>query len=204
MSYPLTTLISNVLPLLHATVPAELVYWSEQEIYNWTDEELKLLAKEGPFVVRDTVAIVAGTAIYSAPTGHLSTIHVAHNNAPLRPSSTQELELKDPAYATFAGTPLYWYVGTYNQIALYPVPNAAAIALASTVEVIYHQYPPAPDDLITITLPVPAVIGEMIEMMVVAQAYAKESDSQVPEIAAHLVEVGKLAMAAVQGLWGSR
>ena len=206
MSVELTEVLAELLPVLHARVEADLSFWTKEELYAWLDEELKKLARKGVFIVKNSITIVAGTATYSTPTRHVSTLHVAFNNKALRDATTDVLEAGDPSYQTTPGTPTHWYpdrIG-FNKIGLWPVPNAAAILLASTVEVIYHEYPAAPDGFGTVSIPVPSPVADAMEVGVLIEAYAKVSDSMCPEISGHLRELMKLENEVMESLWGTR
>lgn len=206
MNVDVDTILDDLLAPLHASAPAELVFWSTDELLALLDESIKRFAKEGAFVAPNTITLSAGTAVYDTPPRHLSTLHVSHANKPLKPSSTQELELRDPHFAVTPGIPKYWYAdkGGMNRVGLYPVPDATAVALAGSIQVIHHAYPLAPDGLVTAAITVPRVVADMFEAEVIAEAYAKEGDSQCPEIAASEREIVRLYNSAMGVLWGGR
>jgi hypothetical protein len=74
-----TTLLNNILPMLHAAGTANLVWWTDGQLHRWFADHVKRHAEaHGVFVLRDaTATLVAGTATYDAPADHLDTIHVA-------------------------------------------------------------------------------------------------------------------------------
>jgi len=202
-----TDFISQVVPCLHGHVAADLVFWSQEELLRWLDDRVKHLAKKGAFVVRNTVTIVNGTATYDLPARTLSVIHVAHASKPIKASSTTELESRTPAFATATGdAPERWYTDRIGagKIGFQPVPNAVAVAAASTAEVITHEYPAPADGVETVSIPVPLVVLDMFAVEVIAEAYRREGDSQCPEIAQHLDKLAGLYQSAVEQLWGSR
>jgi hypothetical protein len=199
--------ISQVVPVLHAHVPGDLVFWTQDELLRWLDDRVKNLAKKGAFVVRNTITLVDATATYDLPDRTLSVIHVAHASKPVKASSTTELEASTPTFATTTGDALErWYADRIGagKIGLQPVPNAVAVAAAATAEVITHEYPATVDGVETITIPVPLVVLDMFAVEVIAEAYRREGDSQMPEAAQQLDKLAGLYQSAVEQLWGSR
>jgi len=193
------TLIADMLPALHADGVADLTFWEECELITWADAALKRISRLASiFVRRDTsTALVAGTATYSAPARHLSTIHVQHNNKSLIASSTHELEGKDDAFLTTAGTPTHWYpdkIGA-NKIGLYKIPDAAAAAVSAALQlpIIYHEYPNTLDcGKATATVMQPAIIDDYCYIYTIGEAYAKQGDAQMPEVSQQLGEFRNL------------
>lgn len=206
MSLNVNTLISNLLAPLHSDSLANLVFWSDAELTRFFDEALKSHARRhGVFVKRDasSITLVQGTAVYSAPTRHIDTLHVTLSGVGLIASSTSELELLDDAFKTTQGTPAYWYSDRegQNKIGFYPVPNLAAVGL--NPEIIYHEYVAELDEAhVNTAVPVPAAVGDYLEAMVLKAAYSKESDCAIPETAQNLDELLKLYDSVITSLYG--
>ncbi len=122
----------------------------------------------GPVTVQSTDG--AASAIISAP-------------VPLRPSNQMELEARDPAFATTAGAPNHWYedlVGL-RTIGVAPVP-VAAVALP----LIYSAWPQEVDVAKSnILVQAPAPVKGYLAFSVLAQAYGRESESEMPDVAQH-------------------
>jgi len=196
--------ISQTVPVLHGHVAADLVFWSQDELLRWLDDRVKHLATKGAFVVRNTVALVNGTASYDQPDRTLSVIHVAHNHKPLKASSSNELEALTPTFDTTTGDALERWYADNTSISFQPVPNAVAVAAASTAEVITHEYPATVDGVEAVDIPVPLVVLDMFAVEVIAEAYRREGDSQLPEAAQQLDKLAGLYQSAVEQLWGSR
>ncbi len=170
-----------------------MVHWSKTELIAFVDEYLKRLGRIcGVFIARSTAfTIVAGTATYSLPTRHISTIRATWVGASLTPSSTDELELLDSDYLTTQGTPLYWYQDKIGigKIGLYPVPNAAMALLVTPLAVLYHEYPADVDAAeVNMVLPMPTPVMEVVQAKMLAEAFGKESDGAIPEVAQHLTK----------------
>lgn len=197
-----TTLIANLTPLLHSDSIANAVFWTNAECVAWLDEAVKRLARSFcVLVVRDTsISTANGTAKYTLPTRHISTVHVAVDNKPLRAATTHELVARDGSFETTAAGangPTHWYQDkiTIDQIGFYPVPIAT-----KTVAIIHTQFPATVTDGANID--VPAVIGDYLEYWVLREAYNKESDARLVECAQQLGEVLGLLDREFAAMWG--
>jgi hypothetical protein len=176
--------IDDLLPTLHAATRADLGYWTVGDLMEWLDEALKRLAVlAGVFATRAAILTVPGQAAYSSPPQHISTLHVSLGSTPLRPAGTIELEGRDPAYLTTQGTPDHWYqdlLGLDN-IGLCPVPTGED-ALAE----IYEAWPPTVDAGQQSTIvPAPAPVKGYLAMAVLAEAYGREGEMEMPDVASH-------------------
>ncbi len=205
MPLDINDLLSNLLGPLHSDSFANLVWWSEGELTRFFDETVKRLGyRAGVFAARNTngVTLVAGTATYALPARTIDVLHVSLSGAPLIASSTSELEMLDDTFQSTEGTPSYWYADRSGlKIGFYPVPNTAAGGLSP--ELIIHQLPEELDEAHVVDeVPVPAPVGDYLEMAVLMRAYAKESDAALPEVAANLQQMIALVEQAMRGLYG--
>lgn len=179
-----TTVITNLLPSLHAAALADLTFWTEADLITWMDDALKRLARVARvWVERDTsITTEAGTATYALPARHLATIHVSFGAAPLRPASAAELEARNPAYQTAAGTPDHWYEdGLGRNVGVAPVPEGA-----TALPLLMQAWPPALDTAKLNTLvQAPAPLAGYLAMYVLAKAYGREGESEMPDVAMH-------------------
>lgn len=211
MSPIVTTLIARIWPVLHAADAADSVFWSDEEITGYFKEALKRLAQRfGMFVARDTTSItfVQGTAVYNQPARHLSTLHVAVEGRPLVASSTSEMESRDSQYETrqvAVGKRIRdWYedkLSGLNKLGFRPVPNAAIAGLSP--EVIFHQFPCSLDAAHTeVAIDAPAVVGDFLWARVIAEAYGKEGDMQMPEVAQSARAFADLYEGLFSHYWG--
>lgn len=198
-----TTMIASSLPSLHAADVADLTFWTNAELVEFIDEAVKKLAKFAKvFVVRDTsTSTVIGTATYTLPTRHISTLQVSYNNLPVHASSSSDLEMLDRFYTLTRGTSKKWYedkIGASpaaKKIGLYPVPDAV-----HTVGVIHAEYPATLTSGDTLDVPTP--IADYIETCMIRDAYSKESDLAMPEVAQHLNERAKLYEQVMSSYYG--
>lgn len=206
-----TTLISNCLPGLHASSAADLIAWTDAKLTIRFADALKRLAQDfGVFVVRDVaIVLVQGTAVYSAPARHISTLHIAilESGRPLIPSSTKEMELKSGTFATTqaaAATPIrYWYSDKsgVNKIGLVPVPGVADVG--NHLDIIYHRYQCDLDAAHTVVdIQAPKFVGDWAEAVVNSECYGEESDLQIPESAQSYKQWAMLYEQVMSSLWG--
>jgi hypothetical protein len=180
-----TQVLDRLLPDLHTDSYANLTFWTQAQLIRYLDEGAKRLSNKAMlFVERDTSqATVPGTPTYTLPDRHNDTLHVSCGAAPLRPSTTIELESRDPAFQTTPGTPDHWYEdnGPVSAIGLSPVPAAAA-----TLAMICSVHPPDLDvDRVNTLLQAPAPVSIYLEYFVLAKAYGAESESEEPDLAQH-------------------
>lgn len=197
------TITDFLLPVLHSDSYVNLVFWTECELIQWVDAAVKRLARMiGLFVGRSIDTNTAnGTATYSLPSQHISTLHVSYNATPLRAANTAELEARDPSYATTVAQPERWYQDTLGAatIGLAPVANAVA-----ALWIIYHGWPQTVDcGLSHTTIPLPWCLEGAIELYVIAQAYSKEGDAYAPDIAKQAANLADLYEQTALAYWGA-
>lgn len=124
------TVLTNLLPDLHATSFASMNFWTESSLIQWTDQAVKRLAVAAMvWIARDSsIETVIGTAIYALADDAIETVHISLATTPLRAAAVMDLEARDESFQSTAGTPDHWYeddlmLGT---VGLCPVPVAAA------------------------------------------------------------------------------
>lgn len=199
----LRDMLSDLYPLLNAAGAADLVEWSESDLYEWSDEFVKRLARTyGVFVERDTAtAIVLATAEYVTPARFLSMIHVSAGSKSLYPVTVQELEALDadwPATQDVTESFLLDANGLAH-VRVYPKPDATVTgALAQ----IFHRYP-ATLNIASYTLAAPEVIRDLVLWHVLAEARRRQSDAQMMEVAEHFTARGALMERAIESYWGN-
>lgn len=181
-----TQVIDDLLPSLHAGSRADLVFWSGGDLIQWMDEALKRLSRVAcVFVGRSAdILSVASQAAYSLPDRHVATLHMSYLATPMRPAGTLELEMRDPAYQTTAGTPDHWYQDLQGgaTFGVAPVPDTSDDAMP----IIYEGYPETLDAGQQNTLvAAPPPLKGYLAMCVLEQAYGREGELEMPDVAAH-------------------
>lgn len=199
----LTPMLIDLLPLLHAEDYSALVYWSEGEMYQLTDEAAKRLARSmGGFVERDaSTALVVGTSSYAMPARHLSTLHLSLGSLALRARSANELEALDGTWVeTASATIAAWVqdqIGT-ETFRVYPTPASGA---SGNCALIFHRYP-AEVTVSAAVIQAPVCVREYFTFAVLGEARGMESKAAMPEVAAWCVEMTKLLENVFRGYWG--
>jgi len=187
MSDSVVTRITALLPMLHSDTRANLVAWDDSFLTREFNDGLREATRtSGLFVAHNDsfINLIQGVIYYMLPSDLLDVIRVALDGVALIPSSTSELEMLSESFQYDQGTPQYWYLdhGEYHQLGVYPVPNA--LAAGSQLDLIYHKSPCAFDEAHTsTTLDAPLILGDMLELRTLTEAYKCESDMQLPEVA---------------------
>lgn len=180
-----TQVIDEALWSLHAASRADLTYWTEGDLIRYLDESLKRLARKAcVFVGRSTaISTAAGTATYAHPDRHLVTLHVSYDGGAIAPGNVAELEARDEDFRTTGGAPTAWYEDLLagDVVGLAPVPTAAA-----TLAQVYAGYPATLDAGRQQTLVgAPAPVRGYLGMCLLAEAYSRAGDSEMPDVAKH-------------------
>jgi len=180
-----TQVVTELLPSLHSDSRANLTFWSEADLIQWMDESVKRLSRKTmTFVERDASIVTAGgTATYPLPTREVVPLHVSYDSVPLRPAAMIEMEARDPAFQVTEGTPDHWYADRLGMatVGLAPVPNDA-----KTLAVIGIMLPPELDAGKSNTLlQAPAPLKGYLAFSVLASAYGREGESEMPDLAQH-------------------
>jgi hypothetical protein len=192
-------LLDELYPLLGASGSADLEFWTVAQLLEWLNRALARLARSAAVIVdRDTsVTVVGGTAQYSLPTPHLSTIHVSLGGTPLRAATPAELAALSATWTTDAGAvERYWHGGLgLATIGLWRKPFAGG-----TLAIIEHELP----DTVTTgsVLPLPDPLADYAFLSALAEAREVESDGAMPETAAIARELASLYESMARDYWG--
>jgi hypothetical protein len=200
-----TAVIDGALPTLHANSRANLAHWTEGELIEWADEGLKRISRLACIFVGRVASTltVATQATYSLPERHVSTLHVSHITQPLRPANTRELEMRNPQFETTLATeaaPIsHWYQDLLGapKFGVTPVPDVSDEPLP----VIYNGYP-VPVDPGQSLVAAPAPFKGYLSFYVIWQAYQKEGESEMPDVAAHAKARCEMYETIFQGYYG--
>lgn len=177
--------VDELLPSLHAAsaADADLSFWTRNDLIQWMDEGLKRLARKAAVFIGRQASIlsVPGTATYAHPLQHISTLHVSFGSTSLRPAAVIEIEARDPNFVTTPGTPDHWYENLLGQdaIGLTPVPDSE-----ESIPQIYEGWPTAlAADQTKAAAPAP--VKGYLAMYVLAEAYGREGEMEMPDVAQH-------------------
>jgi hypothetical protein len=176
------------------------------ELYQFGDDAAKLLARVSSlFLTLDSsVSVLAATPLYEMPSGHVFTLTawltaLSGAQQQLRLSSAGQLWALDGAWPLTSGAPLRLSLdaGGVGTGTLYPNPVANAV-LNQVLEVC-----PATVAAGASTLPISPVLQDCFTYFLLAGARGKESDSSMPEMAAHFQQRCALYEAVIDHLWGT-
>ncbi len=195
--------LAELYPKLNAAAAADLIHWTETELYQWLDEAAKRLARNiGVFVERDaSITIVTGTAVYNLPARHLSTIHMSISGASLYPSNVQELEALDSAWVETSGATSSFLndnLGTAST-RLYPNPDSD---VSGSLGVIFHRYVSEINSS-NHSLTAPACLAEYFSWFALSEARRKQSEASMPEVADHFAKRVAWLEKVIEAYWGT-
>lgn len=176
--------VGELYPPLNARGPGDLIFWSEDELFEWLDQAAKRLATElNLFVYYDTsITLASGTASYTVPTGHLVTLQADVEGVVLRARNVQELEALDDAWPATAGSPEAFLLDTEgsDKVTIYKKPGAAENG--DTLGMIMAKLPTKLTKTAAV-LRAPACVREYLTFYALGEARARESKAPMPEIA---------------------
>lgn len=199
-----SVVIGNLWPPLNANGPADAVFWTETEMYEWFNESARRLSGcAGVFVVRDTsLTSVLATGTYALPDAHQATLQADLAGAVLRPRTVQEVEALDAAWPATSGPPVAFLLDVegVKKLTLYPVPDAPSAA--KTIGLIMRSLPNDVSSSSGFLLSVPAGLAEYFTFSILAEARAKETQAQMPEISQWLKGLAGMMEQAIQGYLG--
>jgi hypothetical protein len=192
----------DLYPRLNASSAATLIYWTDAEFYEWSDEAAKRLARNlGVFVERDaSTTIVTSTAVYGLPARHVSTIHASIAGVALYPNNVQEVEALDSTWIETEGATnsfLNDNQGT-TTIRVYPAPDGT---ISGALAVIFHRYPVTISDS-AYQLVVPDCLAEYFAWRLLSEAHRKESPGRKPEVGEHFAKRVELMDKIIESYWG--
>lgn len=191
--FDLTQTAKALLSRLGAVSWSDLDWLTEAEVFSYFDEAAKRLASlTGAFVERDTSESLASAQTeYACALGWISTIHLSNNGARLRPTSVAELLALDSTWPETPGNPSRYSddAGPLGTFVVYPQPQTAQAGQA--LAQIYHRFPLDLSSSQTLT-PVPSPVADYFLYFALMRARGKQSESAMPEVAAHAEERCKM------------
>lgn len=199
--------LEAIYPTLNAAAAADLVWWTDEELYQWLDEAAKRFARHtGGFIARDTsLFLVPGLALYTLPSGHCSTIHVSAGNRAMRATNTERLEAKDSTWPDSVAAiedpnpQEYVHDGEgLESIRLYKTPAATAAGLLA---IVMHRAPAAIGQGGSV-VPLPGVWREYFTYYALGEARSKESKGAMPEVGAWFREIAGVIEEVAKDYYG--
>ncbi len=199
--------IGDIWPPLNANGPADAVFWTQEQMFEWFNECAKRLAGSGGvFVVRDTsLTALLATPTYDLPDTHQATIQADLDGKVLKPRNVQELEALDASWPTTTGVADSFLldVDGVKKITLYRIPDSSAAG--KTIGLVMRALP----DEVTAAagfLAAPPFLAEYFTFSLLAEARspATETRAQMPEISAWCKQQADMMVAAIRGYLGGQ
>lgn len=195
--------IGELWPALNASGPADALWWTPAELYEWMDEGAKRLARmTGAFVERNTSLNSSATIpTYALPAAHITTLQADLANVTLKARSTQDLEAEDSAWASRTGDPKAFTldVSGFNRLRLYPAPADGPNDIGLFMSRIPEEITAAQS-----ALAAPPIIRDYFTLYALREARRKESPGSMEEIVPFLDSVLETIESAVGQLWGTK
>lgn len=197
--------IGNIWPPLNATGPADAVFWTQEQMYEWFNESAKRLAGSGGiFVVRDTsLTALLNTPTYDLPDAHQATIQADLDGATLYARTVQEIEALDSTWPTTTGAPEAFLLDVegVKKITLYRMPDAGSDG--KTIGLIMRSLPPEVSAAAGF-LAAPPFLAEYFTFSLLAEARspATETRAQMPEISQWAKGQADMMVSAMRGMLG--
>lgn len=196
--------MNDVYSALNASGPADLVFWTQAELFEYMDEGAQRLARVvGCFVERDTsITTVVNTGGYALPSEHISTIQVDLGGLVLRPRTVRELEALDASWPSTGGTSVAFLEDTQglSQITLYPICDDTSAP--QTLGIVLH-FLPATISASNGLLSAPTVVREYFTFRAIAAARGKQSKAAMPDVADWFGGLADYMEQAMGELWGN-
>lgn len=175
-----TTIVTAVLPQLHASSTSNLGGWSESDLYGFLNRSLTQACADVAFLGSyDSVAVTAGDLTATLPGTPLELIQGTWDHAFLNIKTSLEMDALDADWRNaIGGTPETLVVDQqgYNIVRLYPYPDSNG-----TLRVWTRQAPAtlASGDSLTIS----QIADWIVEMEIVAEANRRGGKYAMPETA---------------------
>lgn len=184
-------------------------YVTPTELYQFADDAVKHLSYQvGIFAALDSsIAVTGGVGVYSLPATHVFTLvawvapqpGVGGSIQPLRATPVANLFALDNTWATTAGEANRYSLdaGSVGTITLYPVPVNSGV-----LNQVCQEFPATVNAGATQVSGMPSVLQDYVTYAMLAGGRGKESDSAMPEMAAHFKKRLDLYDQVIEHLWG--
>lgn len=173
--------LNSLLPDLRSDTMGNLTWWTEAELYRYANNQLQELGRAIPcWTLVTSLSTVALTATYNLPARTVDVLGVYLDGRRLDPVTADELDAGEASWRASGGdTPRRYTLDLANaQITLIGIPSAV-----HQVILIYTETP-AEIALGFSTVAGPAVLPDLTQLAVLQQAYTRQSESAMPDVAA--------------------
>jgi hypothetical protein len=173
--------LNDLLPDLRSDTMANLTWWGESELYRYANNQLQELGKAIPIWTRITdFTTVALTTTYPLPARTVDVLGVYLDGRRIDPLTADELDANDSTWRRRGGEkPRRYTLDLANsQITLTDIPDAAY-----QVILIYTETP-AEIAAGSATVAGPATLPDLTQLATIQQAYQRQSEASMPDVAA--------------------
>jgi hypothetical protein len=197
-----STLIPWIATSLNSENVTNLLYWSQDELYQYAETSLGNLTNRFLLIAvfDDTTAIVANQPLYELPTSHIAIIAAAIDGTILKPSTARELEAFDTNWEDAASaTPTRWVGNALGMgfIRLYAPP-----ASGTALQLLYQQEGP----ILTAASPnvlIPPPIADYLAIKALEHARERQGDAQMTDAAGAFRTIAGIYEQACASYWGN-
>lgn len=197
-----TAAIARVIRSLNASSAAELILWTEAELYGWMSEALGGISRRVQLFAEERTEgtpPVQPTQVLDPL--DLAVMHCAWGSRSLRPITLAGLDALDDAWTSAtpdAALPPKFFAPDYQgvaQLRLYPPPAGAAPLHTITLRTASVSSG-AP------TIAAPEVLGDYLEAKTLQAARARQGDGGMPEVARDMGAFADMIEATMRAYYG--
>lgn len=197
-----TAITGDVVPTLNASSVSDLIFWTEDQLYEWGNQAAKQLAELGCLVFADSsVSVVAGTAEYSLPAYHIATLYAYAGDRVLLPMNVDELDALDSDWTNTLGTALKNFLLTegLEKVTVYPTLYSGHSA---TLTLICQKHLAEISSSANYVLSIPEPLREYFVLAILAAARGHEGDGRMPDVTEAAGAIMGIIGQTAAELWG--
>lgn len=197
-----SAVVSDLIPALHATSTADLVYFSEAGLYRSATDALNRLAQAVRLLIAaETVSVGAAVNEVVAGTRVVRFLQVRWNGSRLQPSTSLELDaLSDSWLPSDQSVEPERYAldqRVWGRMQLYPATTAAG-----TLGFTYAQSPADVSSGSPFISDAPDLAEDWLFFATLSEARSRQSDARMPEVAAVADRLAGLLQSAMNAYYG--
>jgi len=190
--------IRAAFPALGGRSEAQIVFWTEAELYGFANEAAKRLAKSGLWAKRVPISFSVSQSQAALPPDVISLIHATWESTAILPMSELELSALDEGWSTRVANPnpTHYLREEFGFLTVFPLPTQLG-----NVNVVYF-YSPGETSAVSPFLQMPGCLEPYISLGIIEAARRMESDGAMPEVSAACGQLMGLLYQAAEGYWG--
>jgi len=196
--------LQDLYPALNAGGAADLVFWTQAELYEYVDEAAERLARTcGVFVQRNTTIVTeVDLGAYSLPPTQIATIQADLAGLVLEPRTVAELEAFDSSWPNTVGPPVSFVQNVQGLAGIVVYPACDSNNGGKTLGLVLTVFPPT-ISLTAATLNAPTCVREYFTFRALEAARGKQSKAEMPDVAAWMGKQAGMLEQVMTELWGA-